>query len=193
MLRSLAFTALFAMAGTAAAADKLYTYTGNTFDENHITSEPASLVGHFVFDFDNSPDAANGYYAMKRWDIGGAGIEFDSNQPRDPFVSFNPIFKFEFDDQGNPTKWAVILYGGSTGFGGLVSVKGFSDTNDAVYYSATSGPFATVVNNPGTWSMSNVSPVPEPESLGMFGAGFALLAAVRAAKGRKKQQEQLPA
>ena len=181
MLRSLVLTALIAASGFAAAADKLYTYTGNTFTTNPITTEPSNLLGHFVFDFANSPRASEGFYNMKSWDITGAGIRFDSTQP----VSFlEPFFIFEFDAQMMPTNWNVWAYGGSTGGGGVMSDT-FTFGVDQISMSAISGPWATV-GQKGIWTMTSISPVPEPDSTLMLGAGGALLAAI-AWKRRTKQ------
>jgi len=172
-LRALVCGALLGLAGACSAADMVYTYTGNVFDQNDITVEPSRLVAHFVFDFDHSPEAAKGIYTIKSWDVSGAGIHFNQATP-----SVMNGFSFKFDSNMKIVDW-FMSGSNSQDWSVFISDSAAFDSNghawDMVAPYVMGGSYASVYDKPGVWTVS-AAPVPEPSAYLMLIAGLACMA-----------------
>jgi hypothetical protein len=178
IFRAIVCSALIGFAGTSSAGDLTYTYTGNWFEKNDITAEPSRLIAHFVFDFDHSPGAADHFYTIKSWDVSAAGMNFGTATPS---FFFNP--QFIFDSNMNVVEWKMADAKTSSDWSGFSSVSsGFSYDGRAMDLAAsyvTAGPYASVYDKPGVWTVSAVAAVPEPSIYLSLTAGLACLALVR--------------
>lgn len=180
-LRAIICGALLGIAGVCSAADVTYTYTGNLFDSNEMTAEPARLVAHFVFDFDHSPQAADHIYALKQWDVVTAGMHFSEATPY-----FLRNLQFSFDRDMHVVNWLFSEAATADASGFLSVSSGFSYDGRAVDIAAgnvTSGPYASVYDKPGVWTES-AAPVPEPANYLLLIAGLACMAGWRRRAGK---------
>ncbi|HJV00600.1 MAG TPA: hypothetical protein VJ752_08635 [Burkholderiaceae bacterium] len=177
-IRAIACGALLAIAGVSSAADMTYTYTGKLFEHNDITSVPSRLVAHFVFDFEHSPQAADNIYAIKHWDVEAAGLHFSEAMPMD--LQF---FRFNFDHNKKIVDWQFGAAEASRLSGFLSTSSLYGQPMDLAGVDVISGPWASVYNNPGSWT---VSAVPEPAAYMTLVAGLVCVAGLRRRAGQRK-------
>jgi len=178
IFRAIVCSALIGFAGTSSAGDLTYTYTGNWFEKNAITAEPSRLIAHFVFDFAHSPGADDHFYTIKSWDVSAAGMNFG---PATKSFFFNP--QFIFDSNMNIVEWKINDAKTASDWSGFSSESaGFNYDGRAVDLAAsyvTAGPYATVYDKPGVWTVSAAAAVPEPSTYWSLIAGLACLSLVR--------------
>jgi hypothetical protein len=202
--KSLAALALFVVAAMPdiVKADYIYTYTGNPFQANYEVIT-ATETGEFYTQTIPFQTAINAEIRTATLFTPGANIDdviamtftaafvYDTTTqvtypgpPPNP-SDFNPqvtgfLDVASVDANGLPTAWNIIIdqyvFLGGRGHNVNMATSTFSDT-----LMGYDEPFVTyggsLTNNPGSWQVA-LSPVPEPETYGMFLAGLGIIAYV---------------
>lgn len=170
-IRSAVSAVALALVSICSAQAAVYTYTGNLSTFDSISSEPARIVAHFEFDFENSPDAGYHVYAFKSWDVSYADIKLSSAAGH---VLQN---HFTFDAAKNVTGW----FFDATSDVDTRALAIQSLSKDFLFYAPNEATDISVIQNPlaaayvfgaqGNWSIA--SSVPEPATYLMLGLGLA--------------------
>jgi hypothetical protein len=176
---ALLLTAASALSAQAAT----YNYTGNDFTFDTINASNSRLLASFTFDiaddFSGSlKDLPWSQQTPLAWSTSAGAHSINSTGPG----SFG-VFDFRFE-KGDVKEWYFHLLGQNGSVQSLSTDYSFfapNEAHDIAFSSANGIDVASVHAAQGTWT---TSPVPEPESYLMLGAGLAVLAAAR----RKQKQ-----
>lgn len=170
-IRSAVSAVALALVSICSAQAAVYTYTGNLSTFDSISSEPARIVAHFEFDFENSPDAGNYVYTFKSWDVSYAGIKLGS--------AAGSVLQnhFTFDAEKNVTGWFFDATTDSETR--ALAIQSLS--KDFLFFAPNDASDITIIQDPlqaafvigaqGTWSIA--PSVPEPATYMMLGLGLA--------------------
>jgi hypothetical protein len=186
-IRVLALPAAFILA-VPLMASTIYTYTGNDFTTaNAPLTTSDSVTGSFTvaspladnLNGENIEPSATSFSFSD-----GAGDTITNTTPGIGVCSCSPYIDIFTDGSGNIINWDVSLTVGELGafsiytqdyYAGIFSGTVIRDLvfTDEVTYGSNSA-------DAGFWSASTTSAAPEPESLGLLGAGLvALTGAIR--------------
>lgn len=172
------------------------TFTGSLgqYTPDGLTGANRPIISPFFADVDTRP--ANGGQVYLRRDGNQLFVTWDQvgyyNQHTDKLDSFQLVLRGDDADIAYGEGKIGFFYknmawetgdasSGSGGFGGRPAAVGFGDGlgNGNVLDGSTQNGISGVVSNKHIWFDANLTPVPEPETYALFGAGLAALAIAR--------------
>ena len=160
----------------AAHADTTYTYTGNPFNFDVSTPPPLFVYGSFTVAAPLAPGTDTTFDPLSfSFSVGTFTLDSSTPNITEPFYD-----DVSTDSAGNIVNWLISLTvdDGSSLEPSLLTINEGCCEEDTADNGSTF--FGLSFDNPGTWTESTTSPVPEPSSIALLGSGVvALAAAVR--------------
>lgn len=172
-----------------------YVYSGNPFTQMSA-GFPVSRV--FIrFTVDDAAITRNAHVSLDSYSAKNLGSYVFSNGyqtlSNDPFDGFSvytsATISFDTDAQGNIVgNWNASAGRAHGNLEGLMLADAVSSSSSLDSTSSLGGFFASVANNPGTWSRMGMSAVPVPGGLLLFASGLGVLGFRETFKGREKRK-----